>query len=167
MLYKNQFSLFSVLILYKDSPPIQVMKIIIANDHAGYEYKRIIVEYLASLKHDILDLGCQSVDSVDYPLYAHALVKKVEDFDFGILICGSGNGMSMVANKHPNVRAALCWNTETVELARQHNDANVLCLPARFITEDQVKLFAKKFIETEFDGGRHSRRVLAIQCSYF
>ena len=138
------------------------MKIIIANDHAGYEYKQILVEYLVSLKHDVLDLGCQSTDSVDYPLYAHALAERVKDFDFGILICGSGNGMSMAANKHTDVRAALCWNTEITELARQHNDANVLCLPARFITEDQVKLFAKIFMETKFDGGRHTKRVLAI-----
>ena len=141
-------------------------KIAIGGDHAGFLYKQQLIENLAALGHQVKDFGPFSESSVDYPDFSHPLAVGVENqqFDLGILICGSGNGVAMTANKHNGVRAALCWNEELTILARQHNNANVLCLPARFISFEEVKKFTEIFITTEFEGGRHERRVNKISC---
>ena len=139
------------------------MKIIIASDHAGYQLKENIIKHFAD---DIEweNLGTYSSESVDYPDYAHPLAEKISSGEnkYGILICGTGNGIGMTANKHANVRAALCWNVEIAALARQHNDANVLVLPARFITDEDAFNVVKTFFSTSFEGGRHQRRVEKI-----
>lgn len=136
-------------------------KIAIGGDHAGYEYKEKILKKLTSMGYDVKDFGPTGPGSVDYPDYAHPLAVSVAErqTEFGILICGSGNGVAMAANKHAAIRAGLCWNKALAELARQHNDANVLCLPARFIPYDQAEEIVEAFINTEFEGGRHQRRV--------
>jgi ribose 5-phosphate isomerase B len=142
--------------------PIQEQRIAICNDHAGYELKTKVVAYLQSQKvSTIHDFGCFSSDSCDYPDFAHPMATAVEngEFDFGISICGSGNGISMAVNKHKGIRAGLCWNTEIVALTRQHNDANVLSLPARFITEKEAFEMVDIFFSTDFEGGRHQTRV--------
>jgi ribose 5-phosphate isomerase B len=143
------------------------MKIGIGGDHAGFEYKKEIIEFLKSKGHEVKDFGPFSTDSVDYPDFAHPLASSVADKEntFGILICGSGNGVAITANKHQNVRAALCWSEEIAKLARQHNDANVICLPARFISLDEAKKCTSSFIETAFEGGRHAGRVGKIACN--
>lgn len=142
------------------------MKIAIGNDHAGTEYKLAVVGLLKSLKIDIINHGSDSTDSVDYPDFVHPVAKSVEDgeADWGIIICGSGNGASMTANKHQNIRAALCWSEEIVALAREHNDANILSLPARFISLPQALEMVRTFLNTDFAGGRHERRVEKIPC---
>ena len=141
------------------------MKINISSDHAGFKLKNSIVTFL-SKKHEINDLGPYLEDSVDYPDFAHKLVKDLIENKviMGILICGSANGISMAANKHKDVRAAVCWNTEIATLAKQHNNANILSLPARFITESEAFDIIKAFIGTDFEGGRHLRRVNKINC---
>jgi ribose 5-phosphate isomerase B len=140
------------------------MKICIANDHAGYDLKLKIIKSFEN-NHNIIDLGADSSDSVDYPDYAHKLSNYVSNNNvIGILICGSGNGVSMAANKHSDIRAALCWNKEISKLARLHNDANVLSLPARYITEDEANEIVHEFINTSFEGGRHKRRADKINC---
>ena len=130
-------------------------------DHAGFEYKQEIVSMLHALGWQVHDKGTMSADSVDYPDFAHAVAKEVADGTAvaGILICGSGNGVCMSANKHEGIRAALCWTDAVAALARQHNDANVLCLPARFVSLDQAMIMVKTFLDTPFEGGRHQRRV--------
>ncbi len=142
----------------------KVKTIAIGSDHAGFEYKQSLIEALKSWGYEVEDLGSFSPDRVDYPDFAHGVSRAVENqsVDRGILICGSGNGVCMTANKHAGIRAALCWSEEITRLARQHNDANVLCLPARFLPLDQVKELAKIFMETEFEGGRHQARVEKI-----
>jgi ribose 5-phosphate isomerase B len=142
------------------------MKIIIGNDHAGYGLKEKIKSILQADGHDVEDVGTYSEDSVDYPDFAHQVAEKVESTqgEIGILICGSGNGVAMAANKHKGVRAALAWLPEIAALARQHNNANVLCLPARFISETQAKEIVDAYISAEFEGGRHGRRVDKIMC---
>ena len=142
------------------------MKIAIGGDHAGFDYKEAIKPMLEALGHEVQDFGPSSADSVDYPDFAHPLASSVEEGknDLGILICGSGNGVCMTANKHEGVRAALCWNKELAALARQHNNANVICLPARFISLEEAKKLAQTFIKTNFEGGRHGRRVDKISC---
>ena len=142
------------------------MKIAIGGDHAGFEYKKAIVEALNAKGHEVKDFGPDSDASVDYPDHAHPLATSVEkeENELGILICGSGNGVSMVANKHAGIRAALCWNIELAALARQHNNANVLSIPARFISLDEAKALVDTFISTDFEGGRHGRRVDKISC---
>ena len=138
------------------------MKIYIANDHAGYDLKLKLIEKLEG-KYDVEDLGTNSLESVDFPDYSHKLASCVaEKSALGILICGSGNGVSMAANKHQNIRAALCWNKEISKLARQHNDANILTLPARFISVDEAKEIVDEFLNTPFEGGRHQKRVEKI-----
>jgi len=140
------------------------MKICIANDHAGYDLKLEIINNFKS-KHEIIDLGTDSSQSVDYPDYAHKLANYVsENKVVGILICGSGNGVSMAANKHVGIRAALCWNKEISKLARLHNDANVLSLPARYITKKEANDIVHDFINTSFEGGRHKKRADKINC---
>lgn len=143
------------------------MKIAIGNDHAGTQYKTTIVKHLETLGHEVLNFGTDSNDSVDYPDFVHPVATAVEktDADIGILICGSGNGVSMTANKHQQVRAALCWTKEIAALAREHNDANILSIPARFTSEPQALAMVDTFLETSFEGGRHQRRVDKIACS--
>lgn len=140
------------------------MKISIASDHAGFEYKTLISAFLKSEGMDITDHGTYNTDSCDYPDFAHALAESVGSKNtlFGILICGSGNGVCMTANKHPHVRAALAWNDEIAELARRHNDANVICLPARYISEELAKSIVWHFLHAGFEGGRHKNRVEKI-----
>ena len=142
------------------------MKIAIGNDHAGTEYKLAIVGLLRSINVEISNYGTDGTDSVDYPDFVHPVANDVEKgkVDYGIIICGSGNGASMTANKHQKIRCALCWNKEIVELARLHNDANILSLPARYISLPQALEMVKVFIETEFEGGRHERRIEKIDC---
>lgn len=142
------------------------MKIAIGGDHAGFQYKERIIKHLKEGGHEIRDFGPQTNDSVDYPDHVHPLASSIasEDFELGILICGSGNGVAMTANKHENVRAALCWNTELAALARQHNNANIICLPARFIAYEYAESLVDTFIKTAFEGGRHERRVNKINC---
>jgi ribose 5-phosphate isomerase B len=143
------------------------MKIAIGNDHAGTEYKLAIMGLLKSMKIEIINYGTDGADSVDYPDFVHPVAKDVEEkrVDFGIIICGSGNGASMTANKHQKIRCALCWNKEIVHLAREHNDANILSLPARFISLPQALEMVQTFLKTEFEGGRHERRIEKIPCS--
>lgn len=140
------------------------MKLIIGSDHAGVSYKTALKDFFQ--EHEIEDVGPQSEDSVDYPDFAHPVAQAVAEgkFPLGILLCGSGNGVCMTANKHENIRAALCWNTELAALARQHNNANVLCIPARFVSLPEAKAIMKAFLEAEFEGGRHARRVAKISC---
>lgn len=136
----------------------------IASDHGGFEMKEFIKTKLGKLGYLIKDMGAYSSDSVDYPDFIHPLAKAVNDgeFDRGIILCGSGNGAQMTANKYSNVRAALCWSLEHAELARAHNNANILSLPGRFISKELAMEMALKFINTEFEGGRHQRRVEKI-----
>ena len=143
------------------------MKIAIGVDHAGFDYKQEIIKLLVSRDIEVKNFGAFSTESVDYPDYAHPLSEAVSqgEFDFGILICGSGNGVCMVANKYQNIRAALCWNEELISLAREHNNANILCLPARFISLEEAKKFIQVFLDTKFEGGRHERRTNKIPLS--
>ena len=140
------------------------MRISIGNDHAGVEYKNYIREYLLVKNIDVNNYGTDSLDSVDYPDFAHPVSKDVNEkkSDLGILICGSGNGVCMTANKYKNVRAALCWNKELAILSKSHNNANIVCIPARFIQKEEALEIIKKFISEEFEGGRHERRVNKI-----
>ncbi|MFN8242053.1 MAG: ribose 5-phosphate isomerase B [Bacteroidales bacterium] len=139
-------------------------KIAIAADHAGYYLKEKIVGYLKSEKLEVRDFGTFSADSVDYPDYAHPLADAVSrgEFDLGISICATGNGINMTANKHQGIRSALCWNEEISRLARAHNDANICALPGRFISESEALLIVRTFLSTEFEEGRHSRRINKI-----
>ena len=139
------------------------MNISIGNDHAGVDYKNYIIQNLND-KYDIKNHGTDIEDSVDYPDFAHPVSSDVENkkSDLGILICGSGNGVAMTANKYKKVRAALCWNKELAVLAKQHNNANIVCIPARFISKEESLKIVKSFIQTGFEGGRHERRVNKI-----
>jgi len=141
-------------------------KISIGSDHAGYDYKELIIKLLKNLGHTVDDQGAYSNDSVDYPDFAHKVAEKVSAglVDLGILCCGSGNGVAMTANKHKGIRAALCWTSEIASLAVKHNNANVLCLPARFVTEEESEKIVKTFLEENFEGGRHKNRVDKIEC---
>ena len=143
------------------------MKISIGNDHAGPDYKKAIEAMLESKGYEVTNYGTDSVDSVDYPDFAHPVATNVEEgkADFGILICGSGNGIAMSANKHQNVRAGLCWIKEIAALARQHNDANIVCIPARYTSIQQAIEIVETFLTTDFEGGRHQNRVNKIACS--
>jgi ribose 5-phosphate isomerase B len=143
------------------------MKIAIGNDHAGTEYKLAIIGLLKSKNIEVSNYGTDGSDSVDYPDFVHPVAKDVVDgsVDRGIIICGSGNGASMTANKHQKVRSALCWTKEIVQLAREHNDANILSLPARFISLPQALEMVSVFLDTEFEGGRHERRIEKMPCS--
>jgi ribose 5-phosphate isomerase B len=141
------------------------MRIAIGSDHAGFELKAKLIEYLKGKGgYTVEDFGCFSTDSVDYPDFAHATCTSIEDKtnELGILICGSGNGISMAANKHQEIRAALCWTPEIAQLARLHNDANVVSLPARFINEQTAIDIVDRFLSTSFEGGRHQKRVEKI-----
>lgn len=141
-------------------------KIAIGCDHAGYQLKGAIIEELKKEGYEVVDFGCHSEESIDYPDYAHPVAEYVENNNsLGVLICGSGNGISMSANKHQGVRSAICWTKEIAELARQHNNANILSLPARFITIEEGLKISNTFFSTDFEGGRHERRVNKISCS--
>ena len=142
-------------------------RIAIGGDHAGVGYKEQLKLHLVTLGYAVQDFGPFSTAPVDYPDYVHPLSKALEagDYDFGIVICGSGNGVAITANKHQGIRAALCWNEELTALSRQHNDANVLALPARFISYELAEKMAEIFLTTPFEGGRHQSRVTKIACS--
>ena len=139
-------------------------KIIIASDHAGFRLKEKLVKWLISHRYEVKDIGCFSEDSVDYPDYAHPLATAVEngEYDYGITICGSGNGINMASNKHQKIRSAVCWNEDISRLARSHNDANICALPGRFLNESEAILIIKTFLNTPFEGGRHKRRIEKI-----
>lgn len=143
------------------------MTIAIGCDHAGFDLKKPVVEFLEKQEYNILDMGTYSEESVDYPDFAHPVSYAVTEHkaDFGILICGSGNGVAITANKHAGIRAALCWTTEIAALARKHNNANILALPARFIAVSDGIEMVKTFLNTEFEGGRHAKRVDKINCA--
>jgi ribose 5-phosphate isomerase B len=140
------------------------LKISIGNDHAGTDYKFAIIKLLKSKGIEVINYGTDSNDSVDYPDFVHPVAKDVvnKSADFGILICGSANGVAMTANKYQEVRAGLCWNKEIVELTRQHNNANVLCIPARYTAIPQALQMVETFLNTKFEGGRHQNRVNKI-----
>lgn len=143
------------------------MIISIGNDHAGPEYKKALIQFLESKGHQLINHGTDTTDSVDYPDFGHAVANDVAQgkAHFGIVICGSGNGIAMTVNKHQEIRAALCWNKEIAALARQHNDANIISIPARFTAIPQVIEMVDLFLNTDFEGGRHQNRVNKIACS--
>lgn len=142
------------------------MKIAIGNDHAGTSYKNAIVNLLKKEGYEIINFGTNTNESVDYPDFIHPVASAVNnrEVDLGIILCGSGNGANMTANKYKNVRSALCWNSEITVLARQHNNANILSIPARYTSEVQVMEMVEKFIKTPFEGGRHQTRINKIPC---
>ena len=139
-------------------------KIAIGSDHAGFELKEVLISYLKTKHAEVVDKGCYSLERADYPDAAHAVAIAVtnNEVSFGILMCGSGNGINMSANKHKGIRAALCWNSEISALARQHNDANILVLPARYITLEEAKKCVDAFFDNPFEGGRHADRIKKI-----
>ena len=140
------------------------MKIAVGSDHAGFELKMKLIAYLESNNNEVKDFGTHSEESCDYPDYAHLVANAVEskDFEIGLLMCGSGNGINITANKHQGIRSALAWTVEIAELAKLHNDANILTLPARFISENEALEILKAFLNAEFEGGRHERRTYKI-----
>nr|BCX00371.1 MAG: ribose 5-phosphate isomerase B [Bacteroidota bacterium] len=140
------------------------MKLLIGSDHAGYERKQALVRFLSGQGWEVEDVGTHSPESTDYPEYAVAVARRVAqgEAEGGILLCGSGNGVCITANKVPGVRAALAWNPELARLARAHNDANILCLPARFVTDEEAIAIVRAWLEATFEGGRHARRVQKI-----
>jgi len=142
------------------------MKIALGGDHAGFEYKKEIIAQLEAQKIETKDFGPYNDNSCDYPDFVHSLAEAVEsnDFDLGIIICGSGNGVAMTVNKHQGVRCALAWDTELAELARMHNDANIVSIPARFVSLEQANEIVRVFLKTDFEGGRHQPRVDKISC---
>jgi ribose 5-phosphate isomerase B len=144
-------------------------KIAITSDHAGYYLKEKLLTYLIKEKYDVRDLGANSEESVDYPDFGHPLANAVAagEIELGISICGTGNGINMVVNKHPGIRAALCWCEEISRLSRAHNDANILTLPGRFISESEAYLIVKTFLTTSFEGGRHKRRIDKISLKIY
>jgi len=137
------------------------MKLAIGSDHAGFHQKQMLVQWLRDNGHDVQDFGPSSEASVDYPDYVHPLASSLErgEYELGFLLCGSGNGVCITANKHPGIRAAMAWEPELAALARQHNDANVICLPARFISDETAQAIATQFLTVPFEGGRHQNRV--------
>lgn len=141
------------------------MHILIGSDHAGFDLKHLLKDHLRALGHEVTDKGTHVKDSVDYPDYAHAVAQAVanEPHALGIVICGSGNGVNISANRHPGIRSALAWSAEVAGLAREHNDANVLALPARFISDGEAERIVDAFLNAKFEGGRHQRRVEKIE----
>ncbi|MBT8387491.1 MAG: ribose 5-phosphate isomerase B [Ignavibacteria bacterium] len=140
------------------------MKIAIGNDHAGNDLKLFLMPLLVEFGHEVKDFGSHSNESVDYPEYGHKVARAInnKEYDIGITICGTGNGMIMAANKYPNVRSALCWSEEIGRLARSHNNANICALPGRFISNEEALVIIRAFLETNFEGGRHKRRINKI-----
>ncbi len=143
-----------------------MQNIAIGSDHAGFELKAQVIKWLEQNGYPVKDFGAFSNESSDYPDFSHAVASAVEkrEFDLGILVCGSGNGVAITANKHQGIRAAICWKEELAATAREHNDANVLCLPARHIPEDLAIKITDRFLHSSFEGGRHARRVNKIAC---
>jgi ribose 5-phosphate isomerase B len=143
-----------------------MQKIAIGADHAGFEYKELLKKWLEKNGYSVKDFGTYTTESADYPDFAHPVASSIEknEFDLGVLVCGSANGVAITANKHQGVRAALCWNEELASLARQHNNANVLCLPARFVDVTLAEKILDRFLHSSFEGGRHERRVKKISC---
>lgn len=143
-----------------------IQKIAIGADHAGFELKEHLKKWLALNGYESKDFGTTSNESADYPDFAHPVADAVSknEFDLGILICGSGNGVAMTANKHPGIRAAICWKEDLAALAREHNDANILCLPARHISSSLAEQITDQFLNASFEGGRHARRVDKVKC---
>ncbi|HEY9196382.1 MAG TPA: ribose 5-phosphate isomerase B [Mucilaginibacter sp.] len=140
------------------------LKIAIGSDHAGFDYKEVLAATMPADQYK--DFGTYSNSSADYPDFAHPVASAVEsgEFDLGILVCGSANGVAITANKHQGIRAAICWNEELAVLARSHNNANIVCIPARFISIDEAKKIVEAFFNTDFEGGRHATRVGKIAC---
>jgi ribose 5-phosphate isomerase B len=140
--------------------------IAIGCDHAGFEYKTALVEWLSGKGYQVKDFGTYSADSVDYPDFAHPVAEAVEKAEtaFGILMCGTANGVAITANKHPQIRAALCWQNDVAKVTRQHNNANIICIPARFVSLHLAQQMIELFMTTEFEGGRHATRVGKISC---
>lgn len=143
------------------------LPIAIGSDHAGVDYKAALIEWLSAAGYAVKDWGTYNTDSVDYPDFAHPVSAMVEKGEaaFGILLCGSANGVAMTANKHAGIRAGLCWQNEVASLVRQHNDANVICIPARFVSLDDARTMVTTFMNTPFEGGRHANRVNKIACN--
>ena len=141
-------------------------KIGIACDHAGFQMKELLVGYLSTKGYDVVDFGCHSEESIDYPDFGHPLAEAIEngEVEQGVGLCGSGEGMAMTLNKHQGIRAGLCWNTDVAALTRQHNNANVVVLPARFISNDEAIAIVNTFLSSDFEGGRHQARVEKIAC---
>jgi ribose 5-phosphate isomerase B len=139
----------------------------IGSDHAGFEYKEDLISFLEAKGLSYHDFGTHSTESVDYPDFAHPVADAVEkgEASFGILVCGSANGVAITANKHQGIRAAICWGEEIAKVSREHNNANVICIPARFVREGDVEKMVQIFMYTEFEGGRHQRRVEKIACA--
>ena len=156
-----------LLTLRSNTIRLLIMKISIGNDHAGPDYKAAIVKHLEAKGHILTNYGTNTVDSVDYPDFVHPVAKEVNDgkVDLGILICGSANGVAMTANKYQNVRAGVCWTSEITELTRLHNNANIICIPARFTSIPQAIKMVDTFLDTDFEGGRHQKRVDKIPLS--
>jgi ribose 5-phosphate isomerase B len=142
------------------------LPIAIGSDHAGFSYKTKLVQWLEEQGFQVTDMGVNQNSSVDYPDYAHPVSDSVEKNEaaFGILICGSANGVCMTANKHAGIRAALCWQTDVAKLTRQHNNANIICIPARFVAFEYARQMVELFMETQFEGGRHQLRIDKIPC---
>lgn len=144
-------------------------KIAIVSDHAGFYLKEKLLNYLIKDKYEVKDFGCPSDEIVDYPDFGHPLANAIAsgEFEIGISICGTGNGMNMTVNKHPGIRSALCWSEEISRLARAHNDANICAIPGRFVSESEAYLIVKTFLETSFEGGRHKRRIEKISLKIY
>lgn len=151
--------MYSLILIHNIKP--RIMKIAIGGDHAGFELKQLVIELLKDLTHETKDFGPFTDESCDYPDYVHPIAKAVEvkEFDLGIIICGSGNGVNMVANKYKGIRSALCWEVEIAEMARAHNDANILAIPARYLSQELAFNIINTFLTTAFEGGRHQKRV--------
>lgn len=160
---KNNIFEVNILIVHNMGKP----RIAAGSDHAGYEVKDAIVKMLREIGHDVKDYGTFSADAVDYPDFAHAVSNSMEreEADLGLLVCGSANGVAITANKHPHIRAAIAWRNDVAALARQHNNANVICIPARFVTVDEAKQFVQTFLNSSFEGGRHKKRVEKIEAA--
>jgi ribose 5-phosphate isomerase B len=141
-------------------------KVAIGSDHAGFEYKENLKKWLVNNGYEVKDFGTSSAESADYPDFAHPVAEAVEKnpASFGVLICGSANGVAITANKHAGIRAAICWNEELATLSRQHNNANIVCLPARYVSYDLAEKITDRFLHENFEGGRHERRVSKISC---
>lgn len=141
--------------------------IAVGADHAGFEYKQMIADLLKRAGYQVKDFGTYSSDSVDYPDFAHPVASSVENGESGcgILVCGSGNGVAISANKHQGIRAALCWTDELAKLSRQHNNSNILCIPARFVSRSVAEAMVSVYLKTAFEGGRHEKRVGKIACA--
>jgi ribose 5-phosphate isomerase B len=141
-------------------------KIAIGADHAGFECKELLKKWLEKNGYAVKDFGTYTIESVDYPDFAHPVAESIEkqEFALGLLICGSANGVAMAANKHQGIRAAVCWNEEVAELSRHHNNANIACIPARFVSNELAEKILDRFLHASFEGGRHERRVSKISC---